>query len=225
MTPSIRCFTWHIKLAMRKYLNAALHVYDWSERQVSQPDGSWTNDVLLSSWQGITVFRVIALAEALRHHGGILDAATRRRWTDRLAKAAKFLDNFITIKTGNINYPVTSTYAFALCGELLDEDRYTRRAHLLANAAIEYFTPNQLLFGEGHPQTAISRKGCRPVDLGYNVEESLPARFGPRTCGSATKRMLLAFRTYCISLHVLINVILFMIARYYFRRRAALRIG
>ncbi len=40
---------------------------------------------------------------------------------------------------------------------------------------MEYLTPNQLLFGEGHPQTAVSRKGCRPVDLGYNVEESLPS--------------------------------------------------
>ncbi|HEX7962639.1 MAG TPA: hypothetical protein VF493_22205, partial [Terriglobales bacterium] len=31
------------------------------------------------------------------------------------------------------------------------------------------------LFGEGHPQTALTNKNCRPVDLGYNVEESLPA--------------------------------------------------
>lgn len=158
-----------------KYLKAALLVYDWSETQVSRPDGSWINDVLLSSWQGITVFRAIALAEALHHHGSVLDAATRRRWTDRLAKAAKFLDGFITIQTGNINYPVTSTYAFALCAEVLGDDRYNRRAHDLAQTAMDYFTPSHLLFGEGHPQTAVSRKGCRPVDLGYNVEESLPA--------------------------------------------------
>jgi hypothetical protein len=158
-----------------KYLKGALLVYDWSEAQVSQPDGSWFNDVLLSPWQGITVFRAIALAEALHHHGSILDTATRQRWTDRLAKAVKFLDGFITMQTGNINYPVTSTYAFALSGQVLGDERYMRRACLLANSAMEYFTPNQLLFGEGHPQTDITRKGCRPVDLGYNVEESLPA--------------------------------------------------
>ncbi|MGA3133817.1 MAG: twin-arginine translocation signal domain-containing protein [Terracidiphilus sp.] len=158
-----------------KYLKAALLVYDWSETQVSRPDGSWINDVVLSPWQGITVFRTIALAEALHHHGSILDAATRRRWTDRLSRAAQFLDIFITFQTGNINYPVTSAYAFALCGQVLGDDRYTRRAHALAQTAMEHFTPNHLLFGEGHPQTAVSRKGCRPVDLGYNVEESLPA--------------------------------------------------
>ena len=158
-----------------KYLEAALLVHEWSEQQVSRSDGSWINDVTLSSWKGITVFHSIALAEALRHHGSILDSATRRRWTDRLARAARFLDSFITIETGNINYPVTASQCFALCAEVLGDHHYLDRAHQLAHAALDYFTPNNLLFGEGHPQTAITQKKCRPVDLGYNVEESLPA--------------------------------------------------
>jgi hypothetical protein len=158
-----------------KYLEAALLVHEWSEQQVSRADGSWINDVTLSSWQGITVFHSIALAEALHHHGAILDAATRQRWTDRLARAAKFLDTFITIDTGNINYPVTASHCFALCAQVLGDHHYSDRAHTLARAALDYFTPNNLLFGEGHPQTAITAKKCRPVDLGYNVEESLPA--------------------------------------------------
>lgn len=158
-----------------KYLRAALLVHEWSERQVSRADGSWINDVTLSSWQGITVFHAIALAEALQHHGSVLDAATRARWTDRLARAAKFLDGFISIETGNINYPVTATCCFALCGQILGEPRYTERARTLAHACLEQFTPSNLLAGEGHPLKGVSRKGCRPVDLGYNVEESLPA--------------------------------------------------
>jgi hypothetical protein len=158
-----------------KYLEAALLVHEWSEQQVSRADGSWINDVTLSSWKGITVFHSIALAEALHHHGAILDTATRQRWTDRLARAAKFLDTFITIETGNINYPVTSSHCFALCAQVLGEHHYTDRARQLAHASLEYFTPNNLLFGEGHPQTASTAKKCRPVDLGYNVEESLPS--------------------------------------------------
>ena len=158
-----------------KYLEAALLVYEWSEQQVSRADGSWINDVTLSSWQGITVFHSIALAEALHHHGSILDAATRQRWTDRLASAAKFLDTFITIDTGNINYPVTASHCFALCAQVLGDHHYSDRAHALAHQSLEHFTPNGILFGEGHPQTAITAKKCRPVDLGYNVEESLPA--------------------------------------------------
>jgi hypothetical protein len=158
-----------------RYLEAALLVHEWSEQQVSRADGSWINDVTLSSWKGITVFHAIALAEALHHHGEILDTATRQRWTDRLARAAKFLDAFITIDTGNINYPVTASHCFALCARALGDPHYSDRARELAHASLEYFTPNGILFGEGHPQTAVTAKKCRPVDLGYNVEESLPA--------------------------------------------------
>jgi hypothetical protein len=158
-----------------KYLRAALAVYSWTERQVSRADGSWVNDVTLSSWKGITVFHAIALAEALHHHGSLFDVATRSQWTDRLARAAKFLDGFISIETGNINYPITASYAFALCGQVLGESRYVDRGRALAHTSLDYFTPNGLLFGEGHPLNERSPKGCRPVDLGYNVEESLPA--------------------------------------------------
>ena len=159
----------------RKYITAATLLYDWAERNVSRADGSWINDVTLSSWQGITVFHSVALAEALHHHSALLDTATRQRWTDRLARAAKFLDGFISIQTGNINYPVTSAYCFALIGEVLKDPHYTDRAHKLAAQTLDYFTPNNFLYGEGHPLTTITAKKCRPVDLGYNVEESLPA--------------------------------------------------
>lgn len=158
-----------------KYVRAAKLVHEWSETQVSRPDGSWINDVTLSQWQGITVFRAIALAEALTHHGEVLDAATRNAWTARLAAAAKFLDGFITIKTGNVNYPVTATLAFELCGQVLGEPRYIERGRKLAEQVMDQFTPDGFLFGEGHPQDGVSPKGCRAVDLGYNVEESLPA--------------------------------------------------
>jgi hypothetical protein len=158
-----------------KYLQAALRVYDWSERQVSRTDGSWANDVTLSAWQGITVFRAVAMGEALHHHGHLLPAAVRQSWTDRLARAAKFLDGFMSIETGNINYPITASYCFALCGQVLGDAHYLDRGRALAHTALDYFTPNGLLFGEGHPLNGLTAKRCHPVDLGYNVEESLPA--------------------------------------------------
>jgi hypothetical protein len=159
-----------------KYLRAALAVHDWSERTVSCADGSWVGDVSLSTWQGITVFHSIALAEALAHHGAMLDSATRARWTARLARAAKFLDSFITIETGNINYPATACLAFLLCGQVLGESHHMDRGRALAHQVVEQqFTPAGFLFGEGHPLNGISPKCCRPVDLGYNIEESLPS--------------------------------------------------
>jgi hypothetical protein len=158
-----------------RYLAAAIDVHNWSERNVSRADGSWINDVVLSSWQGITVFHAIALAEALHHHGAILPPQIREQWTARLARAAQFLDGFITIQTGNINYPITASYAFAICSQVLDQPRYLDRARAFAHASLQHFTPNHLLAGEGHPLDAVTSTGCRPIDLGYNVEESLPA--------------------------------------------------
>jgi hypothetical protein len=158
-----------------KYVRGARMVYEWSERQVSRSDGSWVNDVSLQDWQGITVFRAVAMAEALLHYGSLLDAGPRQQWRDRLAKAVKFLDGFITIDSGNINYPASASYAFALCARVLGEDRYVTRGHNLAHTCLDYLSqPNHLLYGEGHPMRERSPKGFRPVDLGYNVEESLP---------------------------------------------------
>lgn len=158
-----------------KYLRAAIGVHEWSQARVSRSDGSWVNDVTLSTWQGITVFHAIALAEALEHHGEVLDASTHAQWKDRLAAAAKFLDGFISIETGNVNYPVTATLAFQLCGQVLGESRYFDRASSLAHQVLDQFSPDGFLFGEGHPLNGVSPKGCRPVDMGYNVEESLPS--------------------------------------------------
>jgi hypothetical protein len=158
-----------------KYVRAAMRVHEWSQAQVSHADGSWVNDLTLSTWQGITVFHSIALAEALEHHGEVLDAATRAQWKDRLAAAAKFLDGFISIATGNVNYPVTATLAFHLCGQVLGDAHYFDRARSLAHEVLGQFTADGFLAGEGHPLTGVSPKGCRPVDMGYNVEESLPS--------------------------------------------------
>ena len=56
----------------RRYVDAALRLQRWSDN-VSEPDGAFRNDVEQGSWKGITVFAVIALAEALHHHGSLLD--------------------------------------------------------------------------------------------------------------------------------------------------------
>lgn len=158
-----------------RYVRAAKAAQDWSELNVSRPDGSWVNDVFLNDWKGTTTFRAIALSEALLHHGDLLDTATRAAWRARLAKAFDFLRGFITMETGNINYPVSASYAFSLGAEVFERPDYETHARELAHASLDYFTPNGLLFGEGHPQRARTAKGRPPVDLGYNVEESLPA--------------------------------------------------
>lgn len=157
------------------YLDAALRLYEWMEENVSKPDGSWANEIT-SSWHGITVFTVIALAEALRFHGQILDAKDRRRVEERIRKAANYISEKFTISYGNINYPVSASFALALTGELLDDPGFRAKGRYFAHESLRFLSPkNKLLYGEGKLQDSPSPKGCYPVDLGYNVEESLPA--------------------------------------------------
>ncbi len=159
-----------------RYLDAALLLYRWMEQHVSQPDGSWRNDLAEGSWKGITVFGAIALAEALKNHGHILNKSDRDQMSERLKKAGDFIYNTFNMKYGNINYPVTASYALSLLGEILDHAPFRSKGKYFAHESLRFFTPNnKFLFGEGKPLDVSSPKGCLPVDLGYNVEESLPA--------------------------------------------------
>lgn len=159
-----------------RYLDAAHQLYSWMETMVSMPDGSWVNEVSVSAWAGITVFGAISLAESLIHFGHLLDNKTKEIWTARLSRAAEYLYHTFTIDTGNINYPITCCYALTLIGNYLGKPAYNEKAKLLARQCLQYFTPaDHLIFGEGKPIPQISKKGCYSVDLGYNVEESLPA--------------------------------------------------
>jgi hypothetical protein len=154
-----------------RYRQAAIDVLEWSNLN-TWPDGSWVNEPTGSVWRGITVFGAAALGEALRHHGDLLDDRDRKRWEDRLRRAADFLHGFLTIETGNINYPISGALALAIAGDALAEPRYTARARELAHMSLGYFTsPNTILWGEGK-KTSVT--GLHSVDLGYNVEESLP---------------------------------------------------
>ena len=158
----------------KKYLDAGIAVFDW-EKNVSLPDGSWSNTLDPKSWNGITIFGAIALAETLHYHGDLLDNGRRERWTERLSRAAEFIYEKFTIAFTNINYGATAVYGLNLIGRVLQNETYMARSKELAEDVKAYFTrPNYLLFGEVKPTAdKLSDKGLHGVDLGYNVEESL----------------------------------------------------
>lgn len=155
-----------------KYVEAAKLLFHWTENMIC-PDGSYNNDTN-SDWKGITVFAAIQLGEALKYHSDLLDTKTKALWTRRFQISAEYLHDNIEKIGGNINYPITCAAAMAIAYKLLHQEKYARKAEQLAGEALRHFTEDGLLFGEGKPQDGITKKGCRPVDLGYNVEESLP---------------------------------------------------
>ncbi len=158
----------------KKFTDAAILVMNWAENNVSQTDGSWTVIPNPKSWKGITVFGAIALAEALHHHGHVLDQSIRESWTERLQRAADYIFETFSIDFTNVNYGFTAIYSLHLFSKVLEEPKYTARSKEMATEVKNYFTePNKLLWGEAKPIDKKSKKGLYGVDLGYNVEESL----------------------------------------------------
>jgi len=161
------------KTGDKKYLDAAIKVMDWSVN-VDLPDGSWTNMIDPKSWYGTTVFGTIALGEALHYHGHILPKEMKTKWENRLKQAIEFVYNKFDDNFSHINYRFTAIYALSFLGDYFNEEKYKIRSKELALLIPKYLTePNKLLFGEDYPDNDQSAKGLYPIDLGYNVEESL----------------------------------------------------
>lgn len=157
-----------------KWVQAAKQLFDWAEQSVSLPDGSYACDTN-NAWLGITVFSVTQLCEALKYHGHLLDSKTVIRWKARVRKAADFLMQYQPIYNHNVNYRFANALAMQLAGELFHEKRYLIQAEKCAQQFQLHLTQNGLLFGEGIPPEGTTERGCQAVDIGYNVEESLPS--------------------------------------------------
>lgn len=155
-----------------RYVRAAIEVFDWSERHVSQPDGSYVNDVAINDWTGITVFSTLALAEALHFHGDLLPGAVRAAWTERLRRGAAWIAGVDWANHGTINYPASAAAALASASRVLDDENGLELARGWANWTRPYFLPGRILFGEG--PRAPTPRGVYAVDALYNLEESLP---------------------------------------------------
>ena len=157
-----------------KWIRAAERLFIWAENTVSLPDGSYVNDIE-SDWLGTTVFETIQLSDCLLLHKNLLSGETANLWKARIGRAAEFLYGFESLNSNNINYPISNGLAMYECGLVLGEEKYFEKAGELAALAEPVFTESGLLFGEGVPRFQKSGRGCRPVDIGYNVEETLPS--------------------------------------------------
>ena len=135
------------------WLAAARMAFQWSERNLLQPDGSLFNDLDVD-WKGTTVFYAIQLADCLIFHGDLLEEGERRHWKERLEEIAGFLYGFEELKENNVNYPIANALALFLCGKVLEKPEYAKKAGELAALAGERFTENGLLFGEGIPMSS-----------------------------------------------------------------------
>ncbi len=165
-----------------KYRDGALRLMKWMDN-VHQADGCWMNDIHVSNWNGTTVFQAIALYEAYHYQSHLLTDSVKATWRSHLLGAAEFIaaNPFIYsrkregMRNMNINYSASAPYVLHVVGVMHDRPDFIALAKEIATGVKAYFTENDgFLFGEGPEIYKKSANGCMPVDLLYNVEESLP---------------------------------------------------
>ena len=169
-----------------KYLAAAERAVEWTEAAMRRADGGLYND-FQSQWWAITVFAQIALGKTLLRFGDRLPRALRERWSALFARDTDFVverfdESFV--ESTNVNYPASFCEAMALAGRVLGDAGRTALARSMADRVMKSFLSDGLFTGEGAPMSHRSPRGHAYVDLGYNLEESLPSLFAyAELCG------------------------------------------
>lgn len=158
-----------------KYREAAIGVVDYAESNLKKPDGSYYNDVN-QTWRGISVFSALALGETLKHFGDLIDTVTRKKWHEAYLRLTEASINIFDREylSPNINYTAAMASLLAFSYKFTGEERYRNLALKYESICRARFDSRGLFVGEGKQKKDSTPKGCRPVDIGYNLEESLP---------------------------------------------------
>lgn len=156
-----------------KYLAAAEKTLTFRQT-LTDTDGGVFND-LDSAWKGITVFSALGFYKTLVFCADVLPGEFRNELERLFAQSAKWVhENLFIGAKAYINYYAASAAVNAAAGKYFGKPEYTQRAKELLSYCLSLFTENGLLCGEGQPHDGQTAKGCRPIDVGYNAEESLP---------------------------------------------------
>ncbi len=156
------------------YLTAAKKLFTWTENNMVQQDGSVINDSM-NLWKGISVFYLTGLLESLLHHKSIFDSQTYNCWCARANQLLDFLTPYIESCDTAINYSAAMCGALALAYKVFNDEKYLTYANRYAKKVIPFINEEGFIVGEPKAILEPTKKGCLPIDIGYNVEESLPS--------------------------------------------------
>lgn len=159
-----------------KYIESAKLLVDWAENNVKRTDGSYYNDVN-KDWKCTTSFFQVGMGETLIHFADKLDEDTYKKWYSIFKRQSEFMIGYLGVSPvrPHINYYCAWAHSMAMAYKVLEEERYREKAKYWLDFDLKFITDDYLFCGEGHPIDVKTKRGRRAVDLGYNVEESLPA--------------------------------------------------
>ena len=155
------------------YLEAADKLIDWSEYNLKSVKGFWYNDAG-NRWYGTSAFSLLSIGDAIYHLGDKLPEKYRGKW---LSIVIRIADALMEEDKNESFRPVSNYYcgiatALAFAWRLTGEKRYLEKSKWWLGVALERIDCDGLLFGEGYPMVADD--GTHTVDMGYNLEESVP---------------------------------------------------
>ena len=157
-----------------KYLDAAKLLFDYADNMLCT-DGSLYNDAQ-ANWRFTSNFFLTSLIETLNSGKDLYGKEYSEKMENRAKAVAEWLYlNLNENSRANINYATSNGLALALTGTYFNEKKYLERAKRLIYYALAHVTENGLLYGESLPHDLVSDKKARSVDIGYNVEETIPA--------------------------------------------------
>ena len=156
-----------------KYLEKADELIDFSEYNLKTQDGMWYNDIT-NRWFATTAFSAMSIGDAIYHFGDKIPKKYRDKW---MAIYLRMMNTIITLDERKDFRPVSNYYcgiatSLALAWKLTGEVRFYEKSKYWLTEALSRFDENGLLYGEGYPM--ISDDGSHTVDMGYNLEESIP---------------------------------------------------
>ncbi len=166
-----------------KYTKAAENVFTWTENNVLRENGSIFNDQN-SNWSAVTTFLCTSIAEALIYCDEVISDEFKKRLTLQLKKSLDFCADYIPTCDTVINYKLSVAGTLAAGAKALGDESYMEKAREIVKKAPHYFSEDGLLWGEysdyknkkGFDALEIlSPKGCRAVDIGYDIEETIPS--------------------------------------------------
>lgn len=159
------------KTGEMNYLEQADKLINWTEYNLKSEKGFWFNDVG-SRWIGTSAFGALSIGEALYHFQDILPSEIKEKW---LKIFLRISDCFL-YETGKmrplINYYCGIAALLAMAWKLTNKEKYYTGSKKWLRVALERFDEDGLLYGEKYPIEFDD--GTHTIDMGYNLEESLP---------------------------------------------------
>lgn len=161
------------KTGEERYLTAAKKLIDWTEYNLLTEHDDYRND-LGNRWKGTNIFSSLAIGETLHRFGNILDKETFGKWDGIFRRRAAAAIGFCEDVGPHINYNAGAAAMFAFAYNYTGEQRFLDEALKQEAFCREHFDNEGLFFGEGKPLDGTTAKGCHFIDMGYNLEESIP---------------------------------------------------